>query len=242
MAGILRGTIGINNGVPGVPDGEVSLSDNAWGFGANVGLLFEPLKSTRVGVTWLSAVRLDFRATPTWTGLGPGIERALSRTGMTAPNRVMVGVHQELSPQWSLMGDFGWESWSQFGRTEVSVDTANPVSLTKTVAYQDTWHLALGAQSHLSEPWTFSAGFAYDSSMMADSARTVLTPTGQQFRYALGAQWAVSKSVTLGVHDTFLWGGDLPVSQERGSLAGRVEGRYAGTVVNAFAMNVRWTF
>lgn len=159
---------------------------------------------------------------------------------MTAPNRIMVGVHQEVDARWSVMADVGWESWSQFGKVEVNIDTSNPTSLTKSVAYQNTWHVAVGGQFLPAEAWRLSAGFAYDSSMMADSARTVLTPVGQAFRYALGAQWAVSKSVMLGLDDTFIWGGTLPLTQDRGPLAGTVTGQYPGTFVNVIAANVRW--
>lgn len=251
MFGILRGTVAVNNAVPGLADGQLSLSDDSWGFGANVGLMFDLGKSTRLGVTWLSALRLGFKTAPAFTGLGPGLEAALRATGlltapiglgMTLPNRIMVGAHHDVSPDWALMADLGWESWSQFGKVELSVDNANPASLTKTVAYQDTWHVAAGAQFRPAEPWLVSGGIAYDSSMMGDDARTVMTPVGAAWRFSLGAQWSVSQSVAIGLDDTFIWGGTLPLQQGQPvSLSGRVEGEYPNTFVNVVALNLRWT-
>ncbi len=251
MLGIMRSTIAVNNALPTLADGSVGLSNDAWGFGANVGLLFTPGPTTRIGVTWLSQVWLGFRATPSWSGLGPGIEAALRASGlltapiglgMTLPNRIMAGVHQDIDSRWSVMADAGFETWSQFGRVEVSVDTANPVSLTKTIAYQDTWHVAAGAQFRPDEAWTLSGGVAYDSSIMNDAQRTVLTPIGSAWRFALGAQWAISPTVTLGLQDTFIWGGTLPLQQDRGPLAGEVQGQYDGTLVNMLAVNARFVF
>ncbi len=250
MFGVMRGTVAVNNAAPGLADGQLSVSDNTWGFGANVGLMFELGKATRLGVTWLSALHLGFTSTPSFTGLGPALEAVLRATGlltapiglgMTLPNRVMVGVHQKLSPEWALMADVGWESWSQFGNVEVSIDTANPVSLTKSVAYQDTWHVAVGAQFRPAEPWLVSGGVAYDTSMMANDARTVLTPVGAAWRFGLGAQWSVSKSFALGLDDTFIWGGTIPLQQGQPlSLTGQVAGNYPNTFVNVVALNLRW--
>ena len=98
MFAVYRASVAVNNPEPRVGDGQVSLSSNAWGFGANVGLLLEPGKSTRIGLTWLSALTLGFRSTPSFSGLGPTLEAALAAKGllgasiglgMTLPNRII---------------------------------------------------------------------------------------------------------------------------------------------------------
>ena len=86
----------------------------------------------------------------------------------------------------------------------------------------------------------FSGGVAFDSSMMDDASRTVFTPIGAAWRFSLGAQWKVSPAVELGIADTFIVGGNLPLSQSRGLLTGTLEGQYSGTVMNILAFNVRW--
>ena len=249
MLGVLRTTVAVNNLLPGRADGQLSLKDETWGFGANVGVLLEPDRATRIGVTWLSAVKLGFGATPSFTGLGPGLQLALGAAGLldspiglgvTLPNRIMVGVHRELGPRWSVMADVGWEDWSRFGMVEVSVDAANTTSLTKTVSTRDAWHGAVGTRFAASDAWALSGGIAYDGSMISDSARTVLTPLGAAWRFGLGVQWAVSRTVSLGLDDTFVWGGDLPLDQQRGPLAGRVQGTFGDSFINVVAANVRW--
>ncbi len=249
MWGIKRATVAVNNILPGLADGQVETNGDTFGVGGNLGILVEPVKGTRVGFTWLSQVYLPFSSTPAWSGLGPGLELALRRSGLldasidvgvTAPNRLMLGVRQEIGPEWAVMADLGWESWSQFGAVEVGVNTADPVSLTTSIPYKDTWHVAAGAQWKAVPRWTFSGGFAFDSSMMNDAQRTVFTPIGAAWRFSLGAQWWVSDAVELGIADTFSVGGNLPLSQSRGPLAGTLEGQYAGTVMNMLAFNVRW--
>jgi long-chain fatty acid transport protein len=249
MWGIMRSSIAVNNVLPGLADGQVQANSGAFGVGGNLGVLVEPVKGTRVGFTWLSQVYLPFKATPAWSGLGPGIEAALRLTGLldtpidlgvTLPNRLMLGVRQEIGPEWVVMADLGWESWSQFGEVEVSINTENPTTLTTSIPYKNTWHVAAGAQWKAIPDWTFSGGFAFDSSMMDDANRTVFTPVGAAWRFSLGAQWKVSPTVELGLADTFIVGGNLPLSQSRGPLTGTLQGQYSGTVMNIVAFNVRW--
>src|SRR5208283_5987271 len=78
--------------------------------------------------------------------------------GMTVPQSVMVGVYQELNPQWALMADVGWQNWSRFGEVGIGYDPARP-GLTVQLHYDDTWHGAIGAQYKASEQWQFTGGF-----------------------------------------------------------------------------------
>ena len=41
MYGYLKSVTGVNNIAPGAGDGKLTLKDNKWGFGGNVGLLYE---------------------------------------------------------------------------------------------------------------------------------------------------------------------------------------------------------
>jgi len=70
-----------------------------------------------------------------------------------------------------------------------------------------------------------TGGVAYDRSMISDSTRTVLTPLGAAWRFGLGVQWAVSRTVSLGLYDTFVWGGTCPwissAARSRGACRGR---------------------
>ncbi len=251
MYGYLKGQVAVNNIDPRLADGQLEYTDRAWGFGANVGVLIEPVKGTRFGLTYLSQLNLDFKANPKFTNLGPGMTTILGdrgllnaplSLGMTVPNRVMFGFHQDLGKNWALMLDLGWEQWSQFGKVDVSIDSADPVSLTKTVNYQDTFHFALGAQYQPSERWVLSTGFAFDSSMMDDQQRTVAMPVGPTWRVGLGAQYAVKKNLLLGLAYEFAWSGDLAVNQFRGPLAGRVAGTFQNSYVNFVALNMNWKF
>ncbi len=169
MYGYHKNTVAINNIDPGMGDGRLKLKDGDIGIGANVGILYELSKGTRFGVTYSSPVKLDFSDTPEFSGTGPGITTILNNRGLyastldlgiTVPQSVMASFYTELNDQWALLGNFGWQDWSEFGKIDVSLSsTANP-ALTTNLKYKDTWHGALGAQCDLRKD--IQLGFAYE--------------------------------------------------------------------------------
>ncbi len=252
MYGYLDTQIAVNNIGEARPDGQLKLNDNRWGYGANLGILVEPWQGTRFGLTYLSEVKLDFSAQPQFSGLGPLLQLALNNRGlltgsidmsMTVPQMVMFSGYHELNRQWAIMGNVGWQNWSQFGKVDVQVNTNNPTSLTVNNQYNDTWHFAFGAQYRPAEtPWTFNAGIAYDTSAVDDDKRTVTLPMGAAWRFGLGTQYAFSQALSLGAAYELAWAANMPVDQDRGPLAGRVAGSYNNTSFNFFVLNLSWKF
>jgi long-chain fatty acid transport protein len=192
-------------------------------------------------------VELDFADTPDFSNLGPLSGLPIFTTpseldlGMTVPQSVMFSVYQQINPCWALLGNVGWQNWDQFGKVDVGVDSANPTQLTKDLQYQDTWHVALGAQYQPSDPWLFSAGVAYDSSAVEDEHRTFTTPMGENYRFGLGVQWRVKEAVSLGAAYEFMWAGDMTVEQDSG-IRGRVAGAYEDAWFSFFNVNLTWRF
>jgi long-chain fatty acid transport protein len=247
MYGYLNTEMAVNNGTP--VDGQLSMKDHAWGFGANVGLLFEPREGTRIGVTYLSPVKLNFQATPQISLFGGNFGTLLNPPtldlGVKVPQSVMVGFYQKLSEKWAVMGDAGWQQWSEFGEVQVGVDTVRgqPAVTTANLHYQDTWHGALGAQFHASEKWQFTGGVAFDSSAVDTANRTVTLPMGQAWRFGVGASYQISRSMNVNAAYEFLWGGDMAVDQgSDNSMRGKVSGSFADSWFSFATVNLTWAF
>jgi long-chain fatty acid transport protein len=251
MIGYLNYSAAINNrAFLNVPDGNMQMTDTTVGAGGNVGLLFEPRKGTRFGVTYYSQIKLDFGAAPTFTNLTGPLGTALQNNGllnhtldlgMTVPQSVMVSSYHELTNRWAMMLDFGWQDWSQFGKVDVGVTGGNATpSLTTSINYQDTFHVALGNRYRVTEAWLINSGFAWDSSMLKDQDRTVTLPIGQQFRFGLGAEWQANPKLNVAFSYELAYGGDLPVNQNRGPLAGAVVGQFPSAYINFFQVSFIW--
>jgi long-chain fatty acid transport protein len=230
-------------------DGQLEYEDGEWGYGWTAAILLEPKSGTRIGITYLSEVDLDFSDTTDVSGTGTVIDQLLTRKldlSITVPQMVMFSVYHDLNAKWSVMGNIGWQDWSKFGQIFVEIDDPNgsdPTNLTINADYNDTWHVSLGVQYRHSPEWTFSGGIAYDSSAVDDGKCTVTVPMGESWRFALGAQYAFTPNLTLGGAYEFMWLGDMSVNQERGSSGERkLVGEFEDAYFHFFALNLAWKF
>lgn len=252
MVGYLNYSAALNTRTllnPNAPDGQMAMNDTTVGGGGNIGLLYEPKKGTRIGVTYYSQVKLDFGATPTFTGLGTlgtnlqnrGLLNKELDLGMTVPQSVMVSSYHEFTDRWAMMLDFGWQNWNQFGKVEVGLTgSTGTESLTTDIDYQDTYHVAIGNRYRLNQAWLINTGFAWDSSMTKNNNYTVSLPVGQAYRFGIGAEWQASPKLNVAFSYEFTYGGDLPVNQNRGPLAGAVVGQFPSTYINFFQVSFIW--
>jgi len=180
MYSILDQKMAVNNRTitqPTASDGTLEISSNDWGIGANLGLLMELSEGSRLGLTYHSPMDLKFSDTPETTDVRPLLDTIIQSLGqldmgMTVPQTLMVSVYHETNERIALMGNVGWQDWSQFGMVDVTVSTDPPTDLTIDRKYQDTWHVAFGGEVQASETWRMSGGLAYDSSMVKDEDRS----------------------------------------------------------------------
>jgi long-chain fatty acid transport protein len=249
MSGHLRQRVAIQNLEGQATDGSLEVSSDTWGVGGNVGLLYALSPATRLGITYTSPVKLNFSSAPVFAGLGPGIggvirlaglDTATVDLGMKVPQTVMLGFYQAIDERWAIVGDVGWQNWAAFGAVEIGITTDVPRGLTTQINYQDTWHVALGAQVQLSEPWQLNFGIAYDSSMTDDANRSLSLALANQLRFGIGAQVAVDRHWNLGLASELLWDGSPTIDVDRGPLAGHVSGSYANTWIFFVAFSFTW--
>jgi long-chain fatty acid transport protein len=254
MYGILENKVAINNLVGA--DGQLKLEDERWGVGVNLGLLYELDPRTRLGLTYNSQVNLDFAAQAEFSGLAPGLQALLAARGLLGanvnlgikvPQGVMGSVFHQLNDRWALLGSAGWQQWSKFGQSQVSVDSSNPTSLTVDLGYKDTWHVAGGAQYRLSDPWLLNFGVAYDSKFQSGSTVPVALPANSAWRFGVGAQQQSGRSFSWGLAAEYLYGGTLDVDQQSATpvvLGGRgnVVGSFKNVGMYFLAANFNWRF
>ncbi len=257
MYGTYKNQVAINNVDPLVGDGQLTLDDSTWGWGVNLGLLYEVSDTTRLGLTWNSKVDLDFNAPAKFSNLAPGLTglfasrgalNANLQVGIEVPQQVMASIFSQVDDRWALLGSIGWQEWSKFGQVQIGIDnTKNPSSLTTELDFKDTWHVAAGAQYRLSDPWLLSFGIAYDSGFQDSSAVSPLLPVNSAWRFGVGAQQQLSKTTFWGFGLEYLYGGTLDTNLQstapvaaggRGDLVGSFE-----NVGNLFAAAYyNWAF
>lgn len=239
MYGMFDQRVAINNALPSLGDGRLEIDDDTWGWGANVGVLYEPTPDTRLGLTYTSEIDLDFRGPAQFSGIGPiltallqsrGLLDARVDVGAKVPQQVMGSVYTAIDDSWALLGNLGWQDWSEFGETEIGIDnTQSPISLTNPLSFDDTWHAAVGAQYHTNDRWKMNFGLAYDSGFQDGNDVSPLFPVNSAWRFGIGGERQAGESFKWGFTTELLYGGNLhvdkrsmlpPVLGGRGDLGG----------------------
>lgn len=184
-----------------VNDDDRQQHDRDWAMSYRLGVLMQLTDQTRVGIAWNSQTDYGFDINGK-ARLPNGAYDLPVSAQVRAPQQLMFSVVHDINHQWSLMGDLGWQDWSQFGAPQITVSgqTLNNVGRMK-----DTWHGALDVQYRPTEQWRLNAGVAFDSSPYQSQSDVAITlPTGDEWRFGTGAQYQITPASNIGVAVEYL--------------------------------------
>ena len=248
--GTLSDRVAVNT--PAQPgDGRLKYDAKDVGYGYNLGALFELSPQTRLGITYISQVNLDFNDEPRFKNLeGTAIGDALEASGLinsrlkinvNIPAQLAIGAYHAFTDKLALVGTVNWQNWSRFGNPEISV--ASGSQITANLGYKDTYHAGLGAYYRVADPWLLMAGFGYDTSPTSSSSeRGPVLPLGAAYRYAAGVQYDWNKNCSIGAAYTLIDAGKGKINQSGGPLKGNLKGDYDPNFIHAFNLNFIYRF
>jgi len=178
-----------------VNDDDRQQHDRDWAMSYRLGLLMQLTDKTRAGITWNSQADYRFNINGK-ARLANGAYHLPLSAQVRAPQQLMLSVVHDVNAQWSVMGDLGWQDWSQFGAPQVTVAGQK---LDNTSRMKDTWHGAVGVQYRPTEKWRLNAGVAFDSSPYRSQSDVAMTlPTGDEWRFGSGAQYQITPASNIG--------------------------------------------
>jgi long-chain fatty acid transport protein len=179
---------------------------------AHLGILFEPSKETRFGLTWTSEVDYEFDIDASGSlPLANSSWMLPLDASVGAPQQAMVSAVQALDSKWSLLANIGWQDWSSFSENEV---TLRGLTVASKLELQDTLHGAVGTQYQMNTETRLNFGVAYDTSMYDDQNTTSFTmPTGAAWRFGTGVQQQLNEKASLGVAFEYVLSEDAHVTE-----------------------------
>ncbi len=195
------GSIGAASHVPGsIPqgqDGDVRLKGSDWSYGFKLGMTYQPLPSTVIGLGFRSEVSSKLTGDAQFDlnregAILSSLSGAFKNTGISAavdyPEELSLGVSHDLTSRLTLYGDFTWVNWSRF--KELRIQFANllqPDAVTPE-NWGDEYKLSVGAAYKITSAWTGRTGLAYDKSPVPDAShRTIRVPDADRVWATIGA-------------------------------------------------------
>jgi len=252
------GTILVAAGdTPQRDDGQVELKANDWGFGFNLGVLYEFNENTRIGASYRSRVDqslegdADFYVPPTARAILNGLGSTAFISGdanadVTLPAIASLSLYHRYSPKLAVMADVSWTEWSTLDELRINFDNpAQPASVT-TLEWDDAWRFGVGATYTLDPEWELRCGVMYDLTPIPDPEhRTPRLPDQDRIWVAVGTGYKLNEAFSFDLAYAHLFmSGDSNVNMEpvgENATRGGLKGDYdnMGDIVSA-QLNYAW--
>jgi long-chain fatty acid transport protein len=215
---------------PSKPDGNASINGDDVLAGFTLGAMYELSDRTRFGLAYQSELEPKFGGDIKTSALDLQVS---TDTTLTLAEYVRFSVHQVMDERWAVDFTLGWDNWSALGNVLIATDRRSAGLPTR---WRDTYHVAWGTQYKLDDYWTLTGGVAYDSNPVSSQNRNAQLPVGKQLRYALGAQYALRESITVGGYLNYM---DMNGAEIK---AQRFGGEFNDNNATQLIANVTWKF
>jgi long-chain fatty acid transport protein len=235
-----------NGAPPGVLDGKGEMNGDDWGYGFDLGLLYTITDSSRVGLSYRSAIKhtLEGRASFDVPALAAGIQALglfVDTTGsaeVELPASASLGCVQELGDRFALMMDIVWTEWSSFDELRIEYDSNQADSVTDE-SWNDTWRVMVGGEYYANADWTLRGGIAFDESPVPDVAhRTPRIPDTDRMWLTAGLGYRASENVAVDFGYAHVFSDDAKINQ-MSATGDNLVGDYAATA-DVFSLQVAW--
>ena len=226
-------------------DAFAKVEGDNWAGGYNVGLLYEPLPGTRVGLSYRSKIQQNLTGKGRFRDTIPQFSNfnIFVRTDVSAdvdlPQTASLSVYHDLNSRWSVMADATWTGWGNFDELRISYDSFQPDTVVDE-SWDDVWRFSLGVDYRYNSNWTFRAGTAYDQTPIPDAEhRTARIPGDDRIWAALGFGYQITESLGIDVAYTHLFV-DEPEINSGEPTTGNINGEYDNTDVDIISAQVVW--
>lgn len=224
-------------------EGGVTVKGHDWGFGFNLGAIYQVTTDTRIGIAYRSKIEQHLKGDVKFkrpAGL-PGAFAAAAADGdvtadLTLPENFSLSAFSRINNKWDLMGDVTWTRWSQF--EELRVVRKGGTTLTVTPEnWENTLRYSIGVNYHYSDVLKLRAGLAYDEEAIDTEFRTARIPGNDRKWLSLGLGYQITPASKFDIGYSHLFISDAKVDDDQTAVSatapfnnGRVRGKYEGSV------------
>ena len=180
-----------------------------WSLGWNVGFLWEPIESTRIGMHYRSKIvhRLDGTATfsnvhPTLLALtagAPGVTalvRQAASAKVTLPETASLHVYHAFNGHWAAHADISWTGWSRFEALDVRF--GDGTRSLQPQGWDNSMRYSGGITYTHDDALTLRAGAAFDETPIPSATlRTPRIPDADRTWITLGATYRVNQNFSV---------------------------------------------
>jgi len=240
----------IDFGFPAAPqsaDGAADISGNSWGYGYNLGVLFQFPTATRVGLAYRSKIHHTLVGNASYTNVpaalagNPSFTSGGAKLAVTLPDSMSLSAVQEIGDKWELLSDVTFTRWSSFNELRVRFDNGAPDAVT-VENWRNTLRGSIGLAYRYNDFLKLRGGVGFDQSPVRGAFRTARIPDNNRKILAVGANYKVSKTGSMDFAYQHLFVSDTPINNNQLAAGnGQLIGTY-NSQVNILSLQYNHNF
>ncbi|PSU89431.1 long-chain fatty acid transporter [Photobacterium kishitanii] len=183
----------------------IDMNGTSWGWGWNIGALYELDNNNRFGLSYRSQVDLNFNGHFTdYLGQATSKPNETVSASLALPLPAIAefsGFHQ-LNPQWAISYSLQWTQYNKFKEIRAtSSQCATGTCFVKKENFKDTYRWAVGTTYTLNPTWTLRYGFAIDQNA---GQATLSIPDTNRYWYSAGATYHYNSALSVDVGVSYI--------------------------------------
>ncbi|WP_434471335.1 outer membrane protein transport protein [Aeromonas veronii] len=188
------------------------LKGDTWGFGWNVGTLYEVNENNRFALTYRSQVDMSFDGD--FQGLTSGNRVVDGNLKLDLPAQAEFAGYHRLNQQFAVHYSVNWTDWSAFQELKAtSNQCAGGVCLQKDEKFKDSTRYSIGGTWYINPAWEARIGFAYDNSPIEPEYRSLSIPDSDRVWYSAGATYHINTDMSVDFGMAYLDGKEVDVNE-----------------------------
>lgn len=209
-------------------NGNAVVAGDSWAWGWNVGMMFQPVETVRLGLAYRSHIAHNAEGDTTIETeakkLGPitipsQTIKSDMKVRIKTPDTLTFSAAWDATQDLTLSATARWSKWSNFDVLTVENEKLDAVSVPNH--WDDTWFFSLGADYRLNDQWTVRGGVAYDQGPVENVYRMAVIPDTDRVWVSGGASYKFNKNMTFDFGATYITGvGDTDLHNSKGQRIG----------------------
>ena len=188
---------------------QANVKGDSWAWGWNVGLMFQPVETVRLGLAYRS--HIAHNAEGHTDVKSPNLTSDM-KVRIKTPDTVTLSATWEATDALRLSGTARWSKWSNFRTLDVQNLDFNGTPYAKFANvpvennWDDTWFFSVGADYKLNGQWTVRGGVAYDQGPVENQYRMAVIPDTDRVWFSGGASYKYTDNLTFDFGATYIKG------------------------------------
>ncbi|MFM5601736.1 outer membrane protein transport protein [Aeromonas veronii] len=192
------------------------LKGDTWGFGWNVGTLYEVNENHRFALTYRSQVDMSFDGD--FQGLTSGNRTVDGNLKLDLPAQAEFAGYHRLNQQFAVHYSVNWTDWSAFQELKATSSGCNTpgqpgVCLNKPEKFKDSTRYSIGGTWYINPAWEARLGFAYDNTPIEAEYRSLSIPDSDRIWYSAGATYHINTDMSVDFGMAYLDGKEVDVNE-----------------------------